>query len=257
MTGLAFGDVAAQRGCMILQDRLPHDISQPLRLPGVSPLAMSDWLIVDEAYGAQMAERLRLLSEKRETVLRVTPEAMPAAQEALSLALDWLPDGFARDGETVTCPDGRVVSVDAGDPLGTLGALLQEDICLMDAQDGVHVLTGAVLCFPASWTLEEKLGRPLIGIHAPVPDYDADLARRVQRLFDGVQPGRPLWRRNALRYADPTLHQPRREADRRVPAEQHKGFLRSERQSLVRLPDTRAVIFSIHTWVVRAEGLSG
>jgi hypothetical protein len=74
----------------------------------------------------------------------------------------------------------------------------------------------------------------------------------VQRLFDGIRSGRPLWRFNALNYADPTLHQPRSESDRRP--ERHDdtaAYLRSERQSLWRLPRTQAVVFGIHTFVVK------
>jgi hypothetical protein len=37
-------------------------------------------------------------------------------------------------------------------------------------------LTAAILCFPASWTLAEKLGRPLGAIHGPVAGYDPGMA---------------------------------------------------------------------------------
>jgi hypothetical protein len=60
---------------------------------------------------------------------------------------------------------------------------------------------------------------------------------------------RPLWRWNGLRYADPELHQPRSESDRR-PRPENPRFFRSERQCLVRLPVSQAVVFSIHTYVV-------
>ena len=78
----------------------------------------------------------------------------------------------------------------------------------MEKQGPEHVLTGACLCFPASWALSEKLGRPLIGIHRTVPVYQEDLARRVQRMFDVIRVDQPLWRMNALVYANPALHQP-------------------------------------------------
>ena len=77
------------------------------------------------------------------------------------------------------------------------------------------------------------------------------MARRVQRLFDGVREGRPLWRFNALWYDDPTLFQPRPENAPRAAIDRSKApYFRSERQSLVRLPQTGAVVFSIHTYVV-------
>lgn len=242
---------------MILQTRIPYDVLTPRRLPGVAPFEMADWLHVDEAYAGQMAERVRLLSERRSEVLRLDPDAHAAAAELLDTVLAHLPEGFVSEGLRVACPDGRVVEIDRADPLGTLGHIVQEDLCLMEPRDGVHVLTGAVLCFPASWLLAEKFLRPLVGIHAPVEVYDDGLAARVQRLFDGVQAGRPLWRYNLLHYDDPTLFQPRSEQARRPHVDQETApFTRSERQCLVRLPKTGAVVFSIHTYVVarRAGG---
>ena len=122
---------------------------------------------------------------------------------------------------------------------------------LIAQRDGAHVLSAALLCFPASWTLAEKIGRPLGAIHGPVPDYDAGIAARVDRLFSGVREGRPLWRANLLRYEDPALHQPRTEADPRRTGTAESPYLRSERQTILRLaPDL--VLFAIHTSVVRA-----
>ncbi|ANT61217.1 hypothetical protein AYJ57_13060 [Salipiger sp. CCB-MM3] len=237
---------------MILQAQIPYDLSQMKPLPGIAPLDPADWLQVDDAFAPQMEERARLLREVRETVLGIEPEAMPAAQELLEVVLAHLPGGYTRDGEQVTRPDGVVVTLDRGDPMGTLGVLVQEDLCLLQKRGDEHVLTGAVLCFPAGWRLADKISRPLSIIHVPIPEYDDNIGRRVQRLFDGVQQGRPLMRVNRLFHDDPLLHQPvprRSNNDRAAP--ETAPYLRSERQCLLRLPETRAVVFSIHTYVVR------
>ncbi|MFB9149609.1 heme-dependent oxidative N-demethylase family protein [Roseovarius ramblicola] len=235
----------------ILQRSLPTDMAERRKLPGIVPLDPAAWLRVDEAFAAQMAERARLLSERRDDVIAVTGGAGPAMDELLQFVLDWLTahgDGYAIGAKEVRRPDGVTVAIDRADPMGTLGHLVQEDLCLMERRGEEHVLTAAVLCFPASWRLAEKISRPLTAIHVPVPEYDEGIARRVQRLFDGVQPGRPLWRFNALNYADPALHQPR---SRVQPGETADlPYLRSERQSVLRLPETRACVFSIHTWVI-------
>jgi dimethylamine monooxygenase subunit A len=240
----------------ILQTSLGYDPSRHRPLPGIAPLDPQDWIIVDDAHAAQMAERARLLTERPEAVLALDPPAMPAALELLETVLSELAarGDHAVASDRVTRPDGVTVPLRRDDPMATLGHLVQQDLCLMEKRGDEHVLMGAVLCFPASWTLSEKFLRPLIGIHVPVDVYDADLARRVQRLFDGVQLGRPLWRFNALWYADPTLHQPRREADRRPErGAEEAPYLRTERQSLVRLPDTGAVVFGIHTSVLHRD----
>lgn len=237
----------------ILQKGLPYDVEAGRSLPGIAPLTLADWLMVDEAFGGQMTERARLLRDQREDVLAVTPEGAAAAQELLEYVLSWLADhapGYVLRNETVTRPDGVDVRLDQSDPMGTLGHLVQEDMCLMEKQGDEHVLSAAVLCFPASWRLAEKIGRPLTSIHVPVAEYDAGLARRVQRLFDGVQVDRPLWRFNALRYADPKLHQPRSRVQPSVAGGADYPYLRSERQCVLRLPKTRACVFSIHTFVI-------
>lgn len=241
---------------VITQDALPPEMSGAPRLPGTGPTDPHDWLRVDEAYAAQMQRRLELLEGQTDDVLWLDPTAQTAAEEVLEQALSLLPAlGFEVDAQRVRCPDGRYVNIAWTDPLRVLGQLVQEDICILRKQGDEHVLVGAVLCFPASWRLAEKAGKPLIGIHEPVEEYDAQLAKRVQRLFDAVRAGQPLWRFNKLWYEDAELHQPRSaeaSARRIVPEEQAAPFIRSERQCLVRMPVSEVVVFSIHTYVVRS-----
>lgn len=227
------------------------------RLPGILPLDPADWLVVDEAFAGQMALRDRLIAERPDAVHGQLPDARPAAEELFDVILPRLPAlGYMLTDRDIRRPDGVTVPLDRTDPLLTLGRLVQCDLCLMQAGvSGEHVLTGAILCFPASWTLAEKLGRPLTPIHRPVPVYDPDMARRVQRLFDAIRPDRPLWRMNAHPYMVADLHHPRRESDPRPAPTGPAPFLRSERQCLLRLPVTGAVVFSIHTHVVRMEDL--
>jgi hypothetical protein len=134
-----------------------------------------------------------------------------------------------------------------------LSQLIQEDLVIHQPMGQVHGMTAALLCFPASWTLSQKIGKPLVGIHAPVPEYDTRLAKRVQRLFDGVQVDHPIWRANLLRYDDPTLFQPRTEGNPRPVGTDQSRYERSERQTLFRLPQSRAVVFAIHTVVEQVD----
>lgn len=226
------------------------------KLPGVQPLDMANWLVVDDAYSAQMTERARLLKTRPADVLACQPEARPAARELYDLVMSQLAEapGYQFADGHCTRPDGAHVSLNRDAPLETLCHLIAEDLCILEKNGDEHVLTAALLCFPASWSLAEKFGRSLTTIHAPVGSYTDDIARRVQRLFDAVKTGKPLWRANALSYADPTLYQPRTMAQRRGP-ETTGRYLRSERQSILRLPETDAVVFSIHTRQLRMENL--
>ncbi|SMX42192.1 heme-dependent oxidative N-demethylase family protein [Actibacterium lipolyticum] len=228
------------------------------RLPGIQPLAFDDWLLIDDAYAAQMAERDRLIAGQPEAVHALAPTAHSAAAELLALVLNDLDrrDGFQCFKTSVIRPDGVRVPLDHDAPLLTLGRLVQEDLCILEPDGAEHALTGAILCFPASWMLAEKFMRPLMRIHAPVPQYDENIGPRVQRLFDGLKPGRVLWRANVHFYDDPTLFQPRAESAPRMAVTAPAPYIRSERQCLLRLPETGAVVFSIHTIVVRSDDLN-
>lgn len=241
---------------MILQKSIPFDASSEKPLPGIAPLDPDQWLMIDDAYGAQMALRQELIATKRDQVIAIDAAAMPAAQELLGQVVEF----FTRTGAmqvadgVVQTPDGRCVPVDYDDPMGCMGQITQNDFAVMEKRGDEHVLTVAVLCFPASWLLAEKFMCGLIGIHDLVDPYDDQIAKRVQRLFDGIQVDRPLWRFNALRYADPALFQPRSMYARRPSEERHASrYLRSERQTLIRLPKTRAVVFGIHTFIVDTD----
>jgi hypothetical protein len=246
----------------ILHQRLPlAPWAEPrmLRLPGTAPIVPADWLQRDEVFAAQMAARDALIAARGPEVHALLPGAEPAAAELLATVLAHLgrAPGYARGDGVVERPDGVRVPLD-GPPLATAGRLVQEDLCLLEKPAGgdEHVLTGAVLCFPSNWTLAQKLGRGLARLHLPVERYDAEVARRVQRLFDAVRPETPLMRANLLVYAEDELFNPRLEFARHAPAPGTGRFVRVERQTILRLPATRAVVFSIHTYLIAVAALT-
>ena len=221
------------------------------RLPAMKPVQGS-WVTIDDAYTAQLAEKARLMTQNRQAVCQITKGAEPAVSELLDCVLDEIvgQGRFQRVGEIVTRPDGQHITIDRDDPFLTLSQLVTEDLCILEKQGDEHVLTAALLCFPAAWTLAEKIGRPLTRIHVPVAPYDDNIARRVQRLFDGIQPGRPIWRANLHTYEEPDLFHVRGENDPRPYTNINARFERSERQTVLRLPQSGAVLFAIQTCVV-------
>ena len=113
----------------ILQRRLPYDPMAPRPLPGIQPLALEDWLIADEAFAGQMAERARLLAERREAVLALAEGARGAALELLDLVLSLAypgagemalrPDGIAVPSEKATMPAPTATAEPDDEPPGT------------------------------------------------------------------------------------------------------------------------------------------
>ena len=239
---------------------VPWMAEHTLRLPGTVPIDPADWLQRDEAFALQMAERDRLIAERPSEVLAMPDAARPAAEELLALVLDHLDGvpGYVRADGAMRRPDGGLVPLD-GPPLAVAGRLVQEDLVVLEKAEGEaeHRLTAAVLCFPSNWTLSQKLGMPLVRIHLPVEVYDETVAKRVQRLLDAVRPEAPLMRANLIPYAHATLHSPRPEFARHSPGPGEVRFVRVERQTLLRLPVTRAVVFSIHAYQVPLAAITG
>jgi len=229
------------------------------RLPGIQPLHPDDWIIRDETFASQMRLRDALLAHRPKDVHALRPEANAAAQECLDLVLEALRDDpeYTATQNVITRPDGVAVPLDRTQPMVTLGRLVQSDLCLMHPGPNGHVLTGAALCFPAGWTLSQKIGRPMSRIHLPVPLYDEKMGERVQRLFDSIRPGQVLGRANAFLYDKADLFAPRVETDPRPHVDVTTAkFVRSERQTLRRLPASDAIVFGIHTYVVAIDRLT-
>lgn len=256
-------DVSFQEGApRILQRALPLApwmADHTLRLPGTQPIARGDWLIRDDVFAAQMAYRDALIAERPDLVHAMAETCRPAAEELLAEVLKDLTEvpGYVREGETLRRPDGVTVPLD-GPPLLVAGRLIQEDLVVLEKPEGAeeHHLTGAILCFPSNWTLSEKFGKGLARIHLPVESYDENIARRVQRLFDGIRVEQPMMRANLLIYGKTDLRNPRHEFARHHPDPGDARFIRVERQTFLRLERTRAVIFGIHTFMVAPEALT-
>ncbi|MFG6081343.1 DUF3445 domain-containing protein [Paracoccus litorisediminis] len=242
----------------ILQKHLgfaPWTDPRTRRLPGTVPVTEDDWLVQDDAFAKQLELREKLIVERTQAVHRLQTGCTPAAQELYDWIMRLLPARGYDMGEVIRRPDGGMVRADRDQPLLTLGRLVAEDLCLMVPGEGdEHILGGAILCFPAGWTLEQKFMRPMMRIHKPVAKYTEDVGKRVQRLLDGIRPGIGMMRGTA-HHSNAPLHNPRTEEQGRAP-EGALPFIRVERQCLFRLPETGAVVFSIHTSVIRPEDLS-
>jgi dimethylamine monooxygenase subunit A len=137
-------------------------------------------------------------------------------------------------------------------PLDLAGRLVQEDFCLLQSSGETYRLVAASLCAPARWRLGEKIGQPLAAVHEPVPGYSAALAQPVDRFFSALKAGRLVWRVNWSIFDDPAPFQPVALPPAGVITEQNAGerlWLRVERQTLRRLAETGAVVFTIRTHI--------
>ena len=236
----------------------PWEGPQGLRLPGVSPVPQQDWLVQDEVFAAQMAYRDELVATRGEDVIGLEEGAGDIARELMDEVLAALArsEGYSVSETHVHRPDDCEVTLDVNRPLQTCGRLVQEDLLLLRQEGQAHRLVGGVVCFPALWRLDEKLGRSLLSVHAPVATYTEDLSGRVERILVAVRPGQVLMRTNLLIYENPDLHQPATEGTTKPLLPGSPRYVRVQRQPFRRLPRTRAVVFGIHTYLVDAADLS-
>ncbi|MDP3492847.1 MAG: DUF3445 domain-containing protein [Hyphomonadaceae bacterium] len=228
------------------------------RLPGLQPVQPGEWLQRDDAFSGQMAYRDALLAERASEVLAGPAEPDKAESDLLDAVLAWIDTDrdYARTGDTIVRPDGVAIAINANRPLVTAARLVQEDMLILQPGSDGYTLTSGVLCFPASWTLGQKVGRGMMGIHQPVDRYDEGMGKRVDRVFAMLQPDQAVWRANLLCYNDPELFQPRLEHERRPFDRDKPVWVRVERQTLRRLGSSAAVVFTIHTWLTPIDRLS-
>ena len=234
------------------------------RLPGIQLLKHEDLLYLeDDAFNAQMSYRDFLIKEKRSEVFHLSNKALPAAIELLDSILAVLKKNsrYKIYPDRVQRPDKKIIFLKEDNPIVVAGRLIQEDLLILYWNNSIqeHMLEGGVLCFPALWTLKEKIYKPLSRIHKPVLHYDDRITKSVQRMFNNLKVDKPVWRANWYLYEDPELFSPLSEKfSHTTKKEYFEGdfWVRVERQTLKRLPVTNAIIFGIHTYMVNKKQLT-
>ncbi|MBZ9881226.1 DUF3445 domain-containing protein [Mesorhizobium sp. CA10] len=244
----------------------PYDGSSKLFTIGLKPLDFDRWIEVDELLLPHLAEKQRLYGEIPEKVFVEEDGTSEAQREVLDLLVAHLeaahPGTHRRNGEDVE-PIGFETASDRlppalrEAPLAKASLLVQEDLILMRRGEHGWRLAAGSLCFPSSWSLQEKFGKPLQEIHKPVPGFGPGTrpAELINRMFDGLQ-GQAVERFNwSIQAGDALYHplsnveridratnRPSRFADGNIKAH---AFIRVERQTLRKLPLSRDILFTI------------
>jgi hypothetical protein len=230
---------------------------------GLTPLCDEEWLAPDAELRQTLLQKSDLLATRRDEVFRTLPEAEASSRELLELMAEHLPRRFPasyrRNGQRLTTDatgEDWNLAASGLHPLDLAGRLVQEDLCLMQSGESGYRLVGASLCSPNRWRLGDRLGQPLDAIHAPVPGYGPALGRPVAHFFAALKPDRIVGRVNWGIADDPTRFQPvGRDSDAAISVETAGAalWLRVEHQTLRRLPQSGAVLFTIRTEIERLD----
>lgn len=230
---------------------------------GLKLLDPTDWMEPDGQAEAQFANKVQQLEERHGDVVQTAEGSEAAQRELLRLVSQYVvrrfPDLYEADGWIIRLKHVGL-EVDTVDeklaPIDRAARLVQEDLCLLQPSPDGFALTAASVCAPSSWVLAEKMGKPLLAIHEPVPGYEEKLAPRVNRIFQNLKVDQPVQRANWSIMTEPTLylpHQHDRSPQRLVgliaQTAGERLYIRVERQTLRRLPETGAIVFTIKTHI--------
>lgn len=190
--------------------------------------------------------------------------------------LDPAPDVAARGAAFDAHPDSVQILPEGEAPARELAQMLGadclehaarahwEDFCLLTQVDPgqPYRLVAAAVGFPTDWRLSEKMGKPLHAVHEPIHGYAEQLSDGVDRFMERLRTGEIYGRTNMfVMPSDDLRYMPMLPADQRYAhvTPENAGstlFARCERETLRRLPQTGAVVFTIGVYRAPLESLS-
>lgn len=157
--------------------------------------------------------------------------------------------------------------------LSTLGQCIDEDFLFLlpekDSDDPKYRLEAYVCICPSGWDPTVKLGKRLATIHGPVPGYKDKLEGSMDRYFNSLEAGKYVRRSNWSITQHEELFVPDPNTNHGVEGKLEPAlkevdpdqiFLRCERQTLHRLPNSKAIVFAFKTYMdsirdIKLEGL--
>lgn len=195
--------------------------------------------------GRLLEQRRHWLRSAPQTYAAALPTALPLLNEARHLfsGSETISPAQAEALGRIASPSDRCIA---------LGEMLEPDILLLQPRsNGEFHLDAAAVCFPSSWVLAEKIGRPIHEIHGVVPGLNAAIGRQIGGFLSRLRPGISWERANWGLSRSPELNQhPERKLPRLEPGISiDEIWMRVEHQSLVALPESGGVLFGIRLFV--------
>ncbi|KAJ4178353.1 hypothetical protein NW755_013278 [Fusarium falciforme] len=238
----------------------------------------SELITIDQDYLDRINLRRELIAQHGSTVHGCIPEGDAAVREVYTYLLsEYLPTRFPTifqlSSDKSACrnivtgmsfPTTPMANAEVA--LRALGETVEEDFFLLQQFPDGHRSVAFMCCFPSGFDPSAKLGKTLQEIHAPVPSYDR-IGGSMERFFGKLEVGKGVKRTNWSVQTHAELFNSKGnhitgddtyEDDQEVDIE--KTFLRIELQTLTRLPNTGAILFSFKTYLypvhqIKEEGI--
>ena len=201
----------------------------------------ADFFRPSPEYTDAIAERRLWLGDTPERYGALYEEGKSLLAETRELAGKWgtLPEFLPQ-------PDS---SIEPGwQDLLLLGRNWETDFLLLkvDGEKPPRLVAGCV-CFPSSWSLAEKMGRPVDFIHEPVPGLNSSIGGAISTFLNKLRPDIAWLRANwgLAAVGERNMHPERQLPRLQTALSLDDVWLRIEDQALVALPESSGVLFGI------------
>ncbi len=207
----------------------------PIFQVGLQRIEPAHWLTPDPEAGWLDLKSQRLDADP-ERYYRARPDAAAAEAEALA---------------RIEAATGQTRSAREEPALIAAGRMVSDDLVVMENRGQGWIATSLLLTQPTFFSLDDSFDRELHQLHTPVPGGNPGLAGKIARVFDRMPAGEVFERFNWTVQLGMERYWPHGSAmrgqlqDLRPEEALDHLALRVERQTLVRLEATHAVLFCI------------
>lgn len=238
---------------------------RPFRWPyhqtmSIFKLDLNHWLDMDKWYIRYIEEKKKIFNIYGKEYCDWLPESKESCEELLEIIVEHMLTRYPSLFKKTETGVHNLITDEHLDltkpykmhPLHLIGKLAKEDFYIVQKRaDDMHYLVAAAVPFPGGYfTVQDKLGKHLDIIHKDVPYYHEKLKVSMERWFARMKPTDPVERASWYISWDHELlcskvyTYKNGESMPEVPFE--KFTVRVERQTLRRLPKSKAIIFTNH-----------
>jgi hypothetical protein len=225
-----------------------------LRL-GFENCAPDDWIFPTEDLNLIHRHKIELGVSRSEECFAQTQGSVPAQCEFHDFLLQHLlakPKlGYSRLGTQLIHEQEKLTWEIEDKNLWKASLWVPEDFCLLEKGKKGYVMTAASVCSPSNWALQDKIGQTVDFIHDPVPEYDSLLSEKVNRFLEGLNRGRVLLRYNwSIQSGNELFWRDDLNPNSAVVDSSSPNlYWRIERQTFVRLPASKSIVFGIRVFL--------
>lgn len=176
----------------------------------------NDWIIFDGNYLYYRDVKNKVDSQIQSEAFATLPDTENASLEILDLIVKQYPDYFEREQHIVTNKiAGEKWDLRDNYPLRVIGMLLPNDLLLTRKIGDKYVLVAGSVHLPSKWSLTDKIGKNLAGVHYEEKDgaihgfgvYKHALEKKVDSYFDLMPTGKLSIRFVPMVHPEPEISQ--------------------------------------------------